>query len=347
MRRVAGLLLVVLVLCPGIAGCLQSSEIASSDPIPDPLPEDEPEYDPEPEPLDRNFDHDGDGFTTGWELDNGWDPEDIISSPACNSFRELCSRGVNETVWATTHNSHASYDRNHNILSGSQRTNITAQMQGGIRVINLDVHEYNNQSMLCHGGYDYPLHPCFISGNWPLEDAFLEVLSFLENNSFAILIITLESYITAQDLANASDSTQLTPYFHSQELGAPWPTLATLIESGKRVILFSQDRPEVDISWYHYDGDYMAKTHWAYNDSAYFTCELTRGNVSSPLRWLDHFVTDPLSSESASNSTNQVPVVVERANNCTQQWGQVPNFIAVDFWGQGNIVLAVETLNGF
>jgi hypothetical protein len=326
----------------GLAGCLQSSEIGLSDPI----PEAEPEPEPEPEPLDPNIDHDGDGFTTGWELDNGWDPEDALSAPACNQFRELCPRSVSETVWATTHNSHASFDRNHNLVSGSQRTNITAQMEGGVRVINLDVHEYNNQTMLCHGGYDYPLHPCFISGSWPLEDAFIEVVSFLENNSFAVLVITLETYVTAQDVANESDATNLTPYFHAQELGAPWPSLASLIESGERVILFSQDRPEVDIPWYHYDADYMAKTHWGFNDSANFNCELTRGNLSSSLRWLDHYVTDPISSESASNATNQVPVIVERADNCTEQWGQIPNFIAVDFWEQGDIVLAVETLNG-
>jgi hypothetical protein len=325
-----------------LAGCLQSSEIGLSDPI----PEAEPEPELEPEPLDPKIDHDGDGFTTGWELDNGWDPEDVLSAPACNQFRELCPRSVSDTVWATTHNSHASFDRNHNLVSGSQRTNITAQMEGGVRVINLDVHEYNNQTMLCHGGYDYPLHPCFISGSWPLEDAFIEVVSFLENNSFAVLVITLETYVTAQDVANESDATNLTPYFHAQELGAPWPSLASLIESGERVILFSQDRPEVDIPWYHYDGDYMAKTHWGYNDSAYFNCELTRGNLSSSLRWLDHYVTDPISSESASNATNQVPVIIERADNCTEQWGQIPNFIAVDFWEQGDIVLAVETLNG-
>jgi len=326
----------------GLAGCLQSSEIGVSDPI----PEAEPEPEPEPEPLDPNIDHDGDGFTTGWELDNGWDPEDALSAPACNQFRELCPRSVSETVWATSHNSHASFDRNHNLVSGSQRTNITAQMEGGVRVINLDVHEYNNQTMLCHGGYDYPLHPCFISGSWPLEDAFIEVVTFLENNPFAVLVITLETYVTAQDVANESDATNLTPYFHAQELGAPWPSLASLIESGERVILFSQDRPEVDIPWYHYDSDYMAKTHWGFNDSAYFNCELTRGNLSSSLRWLDHYVTDPISSESASNATNQVPVIIERADNCTEQWGQIPNFIAVDFWEQGDIVLAVEALNG-
>jgi len=345
MRGPTSLVLMLLMVVSAFAGCLQSSEIATSDPPP-PDVELEPEPEPEPEPLDPRLDHDGDGFTTGWEQNNSWDPEDALSAPPCNRFRELCLRGVNETVWATSHNSHASLDRNHNIISSSQRTNITAQMNGGVRVINLDVHEYNNQTMLCHGGYDYIAHPCFLSGNWPLEDAFLEIVSFLENNSFAVLIITLESYVTAQDIANASDATHLTPYFHVQELGAAWPSLAALIESGERVILFSQDRPEIDIPWYHYDADYMAKTHWGYNDSAYFNCDLTRGNISSSLRWLDHYISDPISSESTSNVTNQVPVIIERADECTEQWGQIPNFIAVDYWGQGDIVLAIDILNG-
>tara|TARA_B100001750_G_scaffold248349_1_gene278638 strand:+ start:4354 stop:5373 length:1020 start_codon:yes stop_codon:yes gene_type:complete len=335
-------------LVSALGGCLQSSEISTSEPPPDEILQQhpEPETEPEPEPLDPTMDHDGDGFTTGWEQNNSWNPEDAFSAPACNRFRELCSLGVNETIWPTSHNSHASLDRNHNIVSSSQRTNITAQMNGGIRVINLDVHEYNNQTMLCHGGYDYILHPCLISGNWPLEDAFIEIVSFLENNSYAILIIALESYVTAQDVANASDVAHLTPYLHEQMLGAQWPSLAALIESGKRVVLFSQDRPEIDIPWYHYDGDYMAKTHWGYNDTAYFNCNLTRGNISSSLRWLDHYVTDPISSETTSNTTNQVPVIIERAEDCSEQWGQIPNFIAVDYWEQGSIVLAVDILNG-
>ena len=348
MRSRTSLSLAVLMLVCSFGGCLQSSEISNSESSSEeiPIPPLELDSEPDPGPLDPSIDHDGDGFTTGWEQNNSWDPEDALSAPPCNRFRQLCTRAVNENVWPTSHNSHASLDRNHNIVSSSQRTNITAQMNGGIRVINLDVHEYNNQTMLCHGGYDYILHPCFLSGNWPLEQAFIEVVSFLENNSYAVLIITLESYVTAQDIANASDLTNLTPYYHTQMLGAEWPSLATLIESGKRVVLFSQDRPEVDIPWYHYDGDYMAKTHWGYNDTTYFNCNLTRGNISSSLRWLDHYITDPVSSESASNATNQVPVIIERADDCSEQWGQIPNFIAVDYWEQGDIVLAVDNLNG-
>ena len=105
MRAGGSLVLVLLLVGSALAGCLQSSTIENSETEPEPeIPE------PEPEPLDPNRDHDDDGFTTGWELANGWDPEDALSAPECNRFRQLCRLGVHETVWATSHNSHASLD---------------------------------------------------------------------------------------------------------------------------------------------------------------------------------------------------------------------------------------------
>jgi len=311
----------------------------------EPAPEPAPVVD-EPPVVDPTTDQDGDGFTGAWEEANGFDPLNISSAPECNLHRALCARALNATVFATTHNSHASWDRGHHAFSGNHRTNITAQLDGGIRALNFDVHEYRNQTVLCHGGYEDGLpHPCFLSGYWKLSEAFTELEIWMSNHSTDVVVLTLESYVNASVVAGVANETNLTAHLFAMN-GTVWPSLAQIIEAGPRLILFADDAPDVPISWWHEEGEYMAKTHWAYNDTAWFNCELTRGNLSSPLRWLDHYVTDPVANEWAANASNQRMVVIERGRQCEAAWEQTPNFVAVDYWEQGDVVDAVRALNG-
>ncbi len=39
--------------------------------------------------------------------------------------------------------------------------------------------------------------------------------------------------------------------------------------------------------------------------------------------------------------------VVDRARECEKARGRLPNFVAVDFYSIGDVVGAVDTLNGF
>ena len=50
---------------------------------------------------------------------------------------------------------------------------------------------------------------------------------------------------------------------------------------------------------------------------------------------------------SASNArlANDAAFVTERARRCWQQKGRIPNFIYVDWFGQGDVMGAVHTLN--
>ena len=43
---------------------------------------------------------------------------------------------------------------------------------------------------------------------------------------------------------------------------------------------------------------------------------------------------------------NRLDVLVERARQCAAERGQVPNYLAVNFYGIGDVVAAADELNG-
>jgi hypothetical protein len=48
----------------------------------------------------------------------------------------------------------------------------------------------------------------------------------------------------------------------------------------------------------------------------------------------------------AAATVNRHDVIVDRARACEQERGLLPNFIAIDFFGIGDLTAAVDTLNG-
>jgi hypothetical protein len=47
-----------------------------------------------------------------------------------------------------------------------------------------------------------------------------------------------------------------------------------------------------------------------------------------------------------ATGVNSHEVIVERARACERERGLMPNYIAVDFYGLGDLMGAVDTLNG-
>jgi hypothetical protein len=71
-----------------------------------------------------------------------------------------------------------------------------------------------------------------------------------------------------------------------------------------------------------------------------------RGNATNPLFLINNLITrfDTRVSDSANlNAYNALWPYVSR---CQQQRGQIPNFIAVDYFTKGNVFAGVNQLNG-
>ena len=53
-----------------------------------------------------------------------------------------------------------------------------------------------------------------------------------------------------QDVVEAFESAGLAHYTHAQEVGAPWPTLLEMIDSGRRLVVMAES-DSGEVSWYH------------------------------------------------------------------------------------------------
>jgi hypothetical protein len=76
------------------------------------------------------------------------------------------------------------------------------------------------------------------------------------------------------------------------------------------------------------------------------TCQANRGSVAAPLLLLNNWVTRAASSRQDSAVANGKDFLLQQSRQCQLRRGRVPNFVAVDFAGIGDVVGAVNALNG-
>ena len=92
-------------------------------------------------------------------------------------------------------------------------------------------------------------------------------------------------------------------------------------------------------------------THWidnpySANDISDFSCAPDRGNLeTASLYNLNHFLTNPIASQSSAEEANQASVLQAHLNECQRAWGRNPQQILVDFYSTGTSQSIVDSLN--
>ena len=77
-----------------------------------------------------------------------------------------------------------------------------------------------------------------------------------------------------------------------------------------------------------------------------FTCQPNRGAATAPLLLVNHWVSEGGSADPTGAAAGEPAVHVSRPlQQCLQQRGRVPNVVAVDFAGQGDLVSTARKLN--
>jgi hypothetical protein len=247
----------------------------------------------------------------------------------CNGDSSLCNRRYDQVCHVTTHNA---FNYQGSFLFPNQSHSISQQLQAGVRGLMLDVYWSNNQAVMYH------------SSNWlgsqPLVDRLNDIKAFLDQNPQEIVTIIFECYITVQQMEAAFQQANLMGYLHVQPLGQTWPTLADMIQNGKRLVVFTDANDTQGYDWYHHVWDYAVETHYTAYSRADFSCNFNRGDSANSLFILNHFVTQNplgygiLDSAAAINSN---PYLLSRAMNCWTETGKLPNFLTVDFYEQGDV----------
>jgi hypothetical protein len=258
----------------------------------------------------------------------------------CNGHAALCDRPFDAVSYATTHN--AMSNREEGWFGPNQEYRIGRQLEDGVRALMLDTWYFDGDVVLCHGG---DVLPCNVLGMKPLVDGLAEIEAFLARHPDEIVSIIFESYTLEADTAADVAASGLLARAHVQAVGAPWPTLRTLVETGKRLVVFT-DRSDAVLPWHHYVWHHAFETHFSASTPADFSCARNRGSAGNPLFVLNHFLTQLIGSRELAEQVNHDPFFIDRALQCQAERAHLPNFVTVDFHDVGDVFAVVDRLNG-
>ena len=303
------------------------------------------------------------------------------SGPLCNGHAELCDRRYNQVAYAATHNSMSTVADD--FTSPDQGRSIDDQLANGIRAFLIDVYSgtptaervctdptpllvkqlrreqgqatldqllsVRNSRCPPAGGptaSTYLCHSFCELGATKFSDSLATVRGFLHDHPNDVVTLILEDYADASDIAAAFRDAGLEGSLVHHEPGEPWPTLHQMKQRGTRLVVFAQnqggDAPGLLDAFKE-----MGETPYSSHSAADFSCRPNRGLAESPpLFLLNHWVDDP-NLRAAAAMVNEFDVLGARAHRCEQERRHIPNFVAVNFAEDGDLLRVVDDLNGF
>ncbi|MEM9713243.1 MAG: hypothetical protein AAGA17_13585 [Actinomycetota bacterium] len=298
----------------------------------------------------------------------------------CNGSVLLCERPLDEVVIAATHNSHSSAADGYLVANHAQ--GIIEQLDAGYRGLLIDtyygidgtlgvvvtdrapltveeraelVDELGESAVEAAEAVDrrqrdlggapepYLCHGLCESGATRLDDELASLRRWLDRNPREVLVLFIQDELSPDDTRRAFEEAGLARYLHEQAIDDPFPTLVEMIDSGRRVFVMAENDAG-DVSWYHDGFTFTQETPFSYASVADFSCAPNRGSDDSPLFLLNHFITpaDPVAADEA----NSAELIVDRVRACEAERGERVTMVAIDFFGRGETLAAVDELNG-
>jgi hypothetical protein len=287
---------------------------------------------------------------------------------SCNGSVELCERRYDEVTYAATHNSMSSPD----IVPvwPEHDGDIAAQLDYGIRALLIDTHHWTalvSPEQLERGEMALPpdvaeqvfptlgdlvrarpgaflCHNECALGAIPLVDALNEVRDFLERNPDDVVTLIIQDAIPPDETADAFAEAGLDRYLHVHEPGTDWATLDEMIDAGERLVVFAEEEGPPP-AWYHPAYENVQETPFLFRSPEDFSCAENRGPADAPLFLMNHWISKITPDRATAAQVNQHDVLVDRARRCERERGLKPNYLAVDFFGLGDVLGATDTLN--
>jgi hypothetical protein len=167
---------------------------------------------------------------------------------------------------------------------------------------------------------------------------------FLDRNTGEVVILFLEPYVPPDDVQAAFADAGLDDYVETLELGEPMPTLGSLVDSGRRLLVFTENDGG-DPPWYMDGFTFIQDTPLGITRIEDASCALNRGNPGSPFLmvndWADVF--PPKRDANAPFLTEAF--LRERIQVCGIKRGQPVSLIATDHYDQGDLIEVVDAIN--
>jgi hypothetical protein len=159
------------------------------------------------------------------------------------------------------------------------------------------------------------------------------------------VILFVEPYVKPADIAKLFKEAGLERYLAELSRDEPLPTLGELVDSGKRMIVFTEKDADGTYPWYLDGFSFVQDTPLGATTIKELSCRRERGDADSPLLMLNNWA-DVFPPQLRANRPFQTKrFLLQRAHECERKRGMPVNMIAVDFYDQGAVVEAVKQLN--
>ncbi|KAI9444817.1 PLC-like phosphodiesterase [Lactarius indigo] len=272
----------------------------------------------------------------------------------CNGFSQFCDRSYGNITFVGAHDSYAVGTSN---LFANQDYNVTQQLNDGIRMLQMQAHNQGGTIQLCHTS-------CTLFNGGTLQSYLQSVKSWMDSNPndvVSLLIVNSDGFKpTDYDTvfkAVGLDALSYSPSSATTSVGS-WPSLGSLIDSGKRLITFMDTGADFTSVPYIIDEfTNVWETAFDVTDTT-FDCNVnrTKGDPSTQLYLINHFLDkivlgQPAPNPEAANVTNSVSGTGSlglQVQTCAAANGRNPNFMLVDFYefGGGSVFEVAATANG-
>jgi hypothetical protein len=302
---------------------------------------------------------------------------------ACNGSAALCDRRLDQVVFPTTHNAMAGADEA-GWMFPNQTAGIRQQLEDGIRGFLIDAHygtpvgdkvktELEDEqaaltkyeAALGKEGIDaalrirdrmvgekegerdvYMCHGFCELGALQLVPVLREVRDFLVENPGEVLIFVIQDEgVTPQDIERCFRESGLIDFVYRGSARPPWPTLREMVESDQRVLVMAENN-SAGVDWYHQAFEVMQETPYAFHDPSEFSNRPNRGGPGGSLLLLNHWIESaPMPKPSNAAIVNARDALLARVSAFQRERGRLPNLLAVDFYGVGDLTSVARELN--
>ncbi len=284
----------------------------------------------------------------------------------CNGHAELCNRPYDEVVFPESHNAMSAADLGW--LGANQDVPMPEQLDRGVRVLHIDTRYWETPEVTASFASTLPpdlagvvlaaaaaanpvrpgvwlCHSLCRLGATKLETGLRQVADFVRSNPNEVVTLDIEDKTSAVDTVAVIRRSGLARYVYTPgDPRQPWPTLGQMLDSGRRVVVFSENHGGTP-RWYAPLYRYAMETPYTFTSPSEFSCVPNRGGTGKRLFVLNHFITRAAPSRNDAAVVNARSIIVNRARQCAARRGRLPTFINVDFSTLGDLTGAVDTLN--
>ncbi|MFN8296418.1 MAG: phosphatidylinositol-specific phospholipase C domain-containing protein [Chitinophagales bacterium] len=256
---------------------------------------------------------------------------------------KLLPRKYDEVCFLMTHNAMNNTEKGFSVPN--QTHSVTNQLKNGVRGLMLDTYDGADGVALTY-------HGTAALGSQNLVDVLQEIKDFLQVKTNDVVTIIFQNDGSNVQLEKAIDSIGLNTMTFIHNNGDEWPTLQTMVNSNKRLVLFVENNKMPRADYLMHAWKTIFDTKYSYNNVSEFDSDVNRGGSGSKeLYLINHWLQKEIflginvPDKTLATQANARAVIGKRVQDCASANNHFVNFLGVDFYEIGAAKAVVDSIN--